>query len=137
MKSPSFFKPLDFAAIGIALTITLVSAVSLYAHRGAQTRISIAGDEATWTFPQDAAELVTVAGPLGDTVVELRDGTARVRSSPCTNQTCVAAGAIQAHGQWIACLPNKVLIAIGTSGAEKERVLTQDEPGGDIDGAVW
>lgn len=134
MQGPWFFKPLDFGAIGLALSITLLTTIYLYARRGTETRILIAGEGEQWIFPQNAEELVTVPGPLGDTVVKLEDGKAWVLSSPCINQTCVAAGAIRVHGQWIACLPNKVLVSIGTSGTEG----AGDEPGnGGLDGAAW
>ncbi|MDR2392544.1 MAG: NusG domain II-containing protein [Treponema sp.] len=130
MKKSSFFKPLDFGALGLALSITLVITVALYARRGTASRILIAGEGGGhWIFPQDATELVTVPGPLGDTVVQLEDGRARILSSPCTNQTCVAAGVIQGHGQWIACLPNQVLVSI-------EKI--EEKPGdGGLDGAAW
>ncbi|MDR3115727.1 MAG: NusG domain II-containing protein [Treponema sp.] len=134
MKGPRFFKPLDFGAIGLALGITIVATVYLYARRGTETRILIAGEGKQWIFPQDAGELVTVPGPLGDTVVKLEDGKAWVLSSPCTNQTCVGAGAIRAHGQWIACLPNKVLVSIGKSGTEG---ATDGPQGEGLDGAAW
>ncbi|MDR1029664.1 MAG: NusG domain II-containing protein [Treponema sp.] len=128
------FKPLDFGALGLAMSITVVVTVMLYAQRGTETRILITGEGDQWIFPQDAAELVIVPGPLGDTLVSVQDGKARVLSSPCTNQTCVAAGAIQAHGQWLACLPNHVLVSIGTSRPEG----AADEPGDrGLDGAAW
>jgi hypothetical protein len=134
MKEPWFFKPLDFGAIGLALSITLLTAAYLYARRGAETRILIAGEGEQWIFPQDAEELVTVPGPLGDTVVQLEHGKVRVISSPCMNQTCVAAGAIQTHGQWIACLPNQVLVSIEKSGTEGAADASSR---GALDGAAW
>jgi hypothetical protein len=134
MKDPWFFKPLDFGAIGLALSITLVTTVYLYALRGAEPKIFIAGEGEQWIFPQDAEELVTVPGPLGDTVVKLEDGKAWVLSSPCMNQTCVAAGTIRGHGQWIACLPNKVLVSIGTSSTNGAADASMD---GGLDGAAW
>ena len=134
MKDPWFFKPLDFGAIGLALSITLLTTVYLYARRGAEPRILIAGEGQQWIFPKEAEELVTVPGPLGDTVVQLEDGKARILSSPCTNQTCVEAGAIRGHGQWTACLPNKVLVSIGTSGTGGTADESRD---GGIDGAAW
>ncbi|MHB9292281.1 hypothetical protein Holit_01377 [Hollandina sp. SP2] len=134
MKDPWFFKPLDFGAIGLALGITLLATVYLYARGGAETRILITGEREQWIFPQDAEELVTIPGPLGDTVVQLEHGKARMLASPCMNQTCVAAGAIQTHGQWIACLPNKVLVSIERSGTEGAADASSDEA---LDGAAW
>ncbi|MDR2797516.1 MAG: hypothetical protein LBB80_04165, partial [Treponema sp.] len=78
MKKLWFFKPLDFGAIGLALSITLLTTIYLYARRGTETSIFIAGEGEQWIFPQNAEELVTVPGPLGDTVVKLEDGKAWV-----------------------------------------------------------
>ncbi|MDR3334732.1 MAG: NusG domain II-containing protein [Treponema sp.] len=125
-------RPLDYVAIGLALSVTILSAVLVYAGTGAYDRVIIKGAGEHWVFPQGAAELIRVAGPLGDTVVELRDHTVRILASPCVNQTCVAAGAIHSHGQWIACLPNQVLVSIqrGTNSGPTPQ-------GTELDGAAW
>jgi len=44
--------------------------------------------------------------------VEIRGGTVRVIDSPCPDKICIAAGAISRTGQFIACLPNRVSIAL-------------------------
>jgi hypothetical protein len=63
-------------------------------------------------YPLGADRTVTVSGPLGDTVVEIRGGQARVLSSPCAEKICVRSGAIARPGQWIACLPNRVFLDV-------------------------
>jgi hypothetical protein len=74
--------------------------------------VLIRGQDSQWYFPVDAEETVVVKGPLGDTVIKIEDKRARVESSPCANKTCITTGAVSAHGQWAACLPNKVLLLI-------------------------
>jgi hypothetical protein len=118
----------DYGALFLAAAVTVFTAVVVYTGGDAKSEVRIKGPDGSWVFPQDAAELVRVPGPLGDTVVELRDGRARVLSSPCGNQLCVSAGAIHAHGQWIACLPNQVLVSV-----EKKTTLGEEE----LDGAAW
>ncbi|MDR1950327.1 MAG: NusG domain II-containing protein [Spirochaetaceae bacterium] len=107
-----FLKPLDWVVVFLALVLTVFSGVSAYRTPKSATRVLIRGSGGTWVYPQNAEETVAVSGPLGDTVVELRQGRARVLSSPCGNKTCIAAGHIRARGQWIACLPNKVFVLI-------------------------
>jgi hypothetical protein len=119
-------KPFDFGIIIPAFGIILGSIVFVYSDPGGRSAVSVKAEGGVWLFSRDSAETLTVAGPLGDTVVEIRNGEARVLSSPCTNQTCVAAGTIHAQGQWIACLPNRVLVSIGgekdaADGAGKSR----------------
>lgn len=131
MKGCKVFKPLDFGIIGLAAGVTVLSAVFAYAGTGSPLRVRIKGTGETWLFSlfsQDKQEMISVPGPLGATVVEVREGKARVLASPCGNQTCVAAGAIGSHGQWIACLPNKVLVSIEGKGEAPEE---------DFDAAVW
>jgi hypothetical protein len=105
------------AALGMALV--LFFSVRVYSPGGSPARLVVEGDGRRWEFPLDAVETLKVAGPLGDTVVELGGRRARVISSPCANQLCTAAGAIRRHGQWIACLPNKVMVRV-EAGGEKE-----------------
>ena len=49
------------------------------------------------------------------------NGKAAIVASPCSGQTCVAAGALHKNGQWTACLPNRVFILI--EGAEGEDAI--------------
>jgi hypothetical protein len=111
------------AALGIALV--LFFSVRVYSPGGAAARIVVEGDGRRWEFPLDAVETIKIAGPLGDTVVELGGMGARVVSSPCANQICTAAGAIRRHGQWVACLPNRVMIRVEAGGE------------GELDAASW
>jgi hypothetical protein len=120
-------KPFDFVSFLAALIVIFLAFIPIYSNAGGQSAVKLKGESGTWVFPQDAEETLTVPGPLGDTVVEIRDRRARVLSSPCQNQTCVAAGAIHSHGQWIACLPNRVLVSV-ESGAGEDA---------EVDAAAW
>ena len=55
---------------------------------------------------------IAAPGPLGKTLVEIRDGQAHVVASPCANKLCVNAGSIALTGHIIACIPNKVVVRI-------------------------
>ncbi|MDR3337149.1 MAG: NusG domain II-containing protein [Treponema sp.] len=115
----SFFKPLDFGVIGLALALIFICAFAVYSGPRFNEQAVIEGSGRTWIFPLDAGERVAVQGPLGDTVVEIRGGEAWVLSSPCTNQTCVSSGRIHGAGSWVACLPNNVFVYIeGNASAE-------------------
>jgi hypothetical protein len=127
MKGPFFIKPMDFFAILLSLALILCSALGIYAGPDSRPQVRIRSAGQTWFFPLASEETLAVPGPLGDTVIEISRGGTRVVSSPCANQTCVAAGHIRRRGQWTACLPNKVLVVIegGEDGAES------------IDAAAW
>jgi hypothetical protein len=113
----------------LGLGIVIFSAAVVYGSSGGTPQVILESDGRRWEFPLDAAETIAVSGPLGDTVIEVRGNQARITASPCTGQNCVAAGAIQHHGQWIACLPNRVMVSIQAGEPPGE--------GPEIDAAVW
>ena len=59
--------------------------------------------------------LIRVPGPLGETVVEIRNGQVRIQSDPSPRQLCVRQGWL-APGDTAICLPNRVSIERGHSG---------------------
>ena len=120
------FKPLDFLITVPALGAVVVSFFLAYSGPVGSGSVCLKSENGEWFFPLDAAETVKVSGPLGETVVEISGGGARISSSPCLNKTCVASGAVRSPGQWAACLPNRVMLYIGEGKNEN-----------DVDAASW
>jgi len=63
-------------------------------------------------LPLDTSRRIEVHGPLGDSVVEIKNGRVRFVSSPCRGQQCVHTGWLAHAGELAACLPNGVLVSI-------------------------
>ncbi|MBK8162025.1 MAG: NusG domain II-containing protein [Gammaproteobacteria bacterium] len=83
-------------------------------HRGGageEVRIVGIGGEETIASLREDREL-RVQGPLGTSVIEIRDGKARFVSSPCHGQHCVHAGWLHLGGEFTACLPNRISLAV-------------------------
>lgn len=57
---------------------------------------------------------VSVSGPLGVTVVEIKGGRVRIKSDPGPRQICVKQGWL-GPGQVAICLPNRVSVERGAS----------------------
>ena len=109
---------LDYAAI--AVSIAAVAVFSLYAYSGnAGLELIIESSGNTWIYPLEETRTVRIRGPLGETIIEIGGGKAAVADSPCPDKLCVNAGPVSAPGQWVACLPNAVMIRIGGGDAEK------------------
>jgi len=103
---------LDLVIIALAIAFTGFSAFSVYIKPRDTTQVLIQGTSQKWIFPLDAEEAIAVRGPLGHTVIRIHNGKAWVESSPCDNKICVTAGHLNRHGEFAACLPNKVLLMI-------------------------
>ena len=122
----------DILIILAVISITFFSGYNAYIKPQGQPQVLIRGQGSEWLFPIEASEIIIVSGPLGDTTVRIDENHAWIESSPCENQTCVAAGLLTRHGQWTACLPNNVVLMIqGSVSGEVSR------EGGDVDAVVW
>ena len=117
---PGGVRPLDLVIIALVIGLTVFSGFAIYGNRGKSARLVIEGPSGRWLYPLDRDVTVPITGPLGDTVVEIKGGKARIARSPCPNQTCVAAPAIDRPGEWNACLPNEVIIRVENDGGEKD-----------------
>jgi hypothetical protein len=76
---------------------------------GAVVRITSADTVRAVAVP-DRGRVIKVAGPLGETLVELKDGRVRITESPCPHRFCIRTGAIDRPGAPIVCVPNGVLV---------------------------
>jgi hypothetical protein len=55
---------------------------------------------------------ISLIGKEGESIIEIKEGRARFKSSPCKNQYCVQQGWIHLSGQIQNCIPNEVSIEI-------------------------
>lgn len=77
---------------------------------GRTVQIEVNGRPA-YVLPLDKDRAVTVEGPLGKTLIEIKDRRVRVTESPCHNKLCIQQGWVRSGT--IICLPNRVVITVG------------------------
>lgn len=88
--------------------------------KGRTVRIEVNG-RPVYILPADKEKVVSVEGPEGKTVVEIRDHRVRVTESPCQNKLCIKQGWVKSGA--IVCLPNRVVITIGGQGNEPDKAV--------------
>ncbi len=105
----SGLKPADVAIIVASALAFFLSAMAIYSGPAPASLVVSSGDN-EWIYPLAAERTIEVQGPIGITLISIKDGQARIIASPCTNQTCVASAAVSHKGDWSACLPNGIFI---------------------------
>lgn len=105
-------KPLDYVTLLFAAALVVAISTAVYGGADGRATVLITAPDAEYLFASSVEETIAVSGPIGQTVVEIADGGARVISSPCDNQICVLTGHVERAGRWIACLPNRVFVSI-------------------------
>ena len=107
------FKKLDVLVLFITILVIGIFSAVAYQQNSQKKQIVVTspGKQYVYTLDEEPATY-HIPGLAGDTVIVVKRGTVRVVSSPCPLKTCIAKGAISHAGDWLACLPNGVLIQI-------------------------
>ena len=106
------FRVLDYPVLILAAALVAASVSWSAAGRGGGGMVEIEASGRKYLMPLSADGRMVVEGPVGKTVVEVRDGVAAVTDSDCRDKVCVAMGGISEPSGWIACLPNRVFVRI-------------------------
>jgi hypothetical protein len=112
----------DWLALAVSLGASAAFFLPAYGVRDAQARVFIEAPDGLQVYPLNAREALSVAGPLGETRVVIKDGAAYVADSPCRDKLCLAMGKISRRGGWIACLPNRVFVRLDAAPPGEEEV---------------
>ncbi len=105
-------RPLDYAAVVLALALIFYVTLTVYSDSSGASHVQVRADGGEWLYPLEGSRTLEFEGPLGITVVEISDGSARIIDSPCSEKICINAGALDSSGDWTACLPNRIFIRI-------------------------
>lgn len=96
--------------------LSLVTALSFYVVKsvfpeGAEASIRIEGKNiGRYKLKED--RLLKLRGPLGSTVIEIKNGKIRVIKAPCRDKICMKQGWISRSGDTLICLPNRMMVFI-------------------------
>lgn len=60
----------------------------------------------------DVDQRLNIEGPLGTSVIEIHQGKVRFVDSPCRGKQCIHSGWLQKTGDFAACLPNRISVAV-------------------------
>ncbi len=69
-------------------------------------------DAETRAYPLAPNRTLQINGRLGVSEIEIKDGSARFASSPCSGQHCVLSGWHSLSGSGMACLPNRISMTL-------------------------
>ena len=63
-------------------------------------------------FPLKQDKVITVKGEIGNLTIMIKDKKVKVIHSSCSNKICIKTGWISSSGEFIACVPNHILIKL-------------------------
>jgi len=116
----SLFKPGDWLTVGVGSLLTLLAFISLWSGGRAERAVVRVEGKVVAEFPLDAPRRFTAHGPLGDTVIEIAPGRARILADPGPRQYCVQQGWLTRPNAIAICAPNHVSLTLTGSQASHD-----------------
>ena len=102
----------DWATVLIAAVVVAISFPLLWSGDKAERAVVRLDGRVVAEFPLAAARRYTVKGPLGETLIEIAPGRARVLSDPGPRQYCVQQGWLTRPNAIAICAPNHVSLSL-------------------------
>ena len=109
----------DIFIIIIAVSAIAFLSFSLFNNPVNNRNCHILAPEKEYLYPLNSDLSIEINGPLGTSHIQITNNHVHMSSSPCPLKICVKKGEISEVGEWIACLPNKILIIIKGKKDEK------------------
>ena len=106
------FKILDYIALLLSFVITIYVTRWALVRKNLDPLLKITAPNGTWILDLNKNQNFDVTGPLGVSQIVVEDKTVSIKTAACPNQLCVRSGKISHSGQWIACLPNRIFVAL-------------------------
>ena len=118
----------DFIAVILLLTAAFAwFALGFNPYQvGSIAVVEVSGEEVA-RIKLNREDYISLRGALGPVLIGVDDTGIRILDSRCPHKLCVKMGAINRAGQWIACVPNKLVIRI-----EGDSDVDAITPGGSI-----
>lgn len=115
MKGEGFLRsirPGDWAVVAGAAFAVAASFPVLWSGGAAERAVVRSAGRVVAELPLGRDRTLAVAGPLGESVVRVQGGRARVESDPGPRQYCVRQGWLDRAGDTALCLPNQVSVEL-------------------------
>ncbi|HUV98779.1 MAG TPA: NusG domain II-containing protein [Gallionella sp.] len=108
-------KPGDWLTLLLGGTFVVALTLKLWSGDLADKAIIRSGGKIFREVSLSRNQKIEVPGPLGVTIVSIRDRKARVASDPSPRQYCVRQGWLKQAGEIAICLPNQVSVELAGS----------------------
>jgi len=109
-------RPGDWLTLALAALLVGASFPFLWSSERADRAVVRSAGRVVAELPLSRDQSMRVAGPLGESVIAVRQGRARVESDPSPRQYCVRQGWLERAGDMAICLPNQVSLELAGRG---------------------
>lgn len=107
-----FLKPADILFGAISVVLITVSFLMLSDIGGSEARAVIKVKDSEYVYPLDQNRDIVLEGVLGEAHLTVKDNHIQFVNSPCRDKICIHMGEAAVQGDYLACLPNRVIVTV-------------------------
>ena len=112
MRFPDLVRPGDWLTLLLGALLTAWLATQSWPGATPQKVVIRSGGQLFAEARLDQPRHIRVPGPLGESIVEIQAGRARVAADPSPRQLCVKHGWLERAGDIALCLPNQLSVEL-------------------------
>lgn len=116
----ALLRPGDWGLVFLGIGVVGISFPLLWAGGKAERAVVRLDGKVVAEFPLTAPRRFAVTGPLGETLIEVAPGRARVLSDPGPRQYCVQQGWLTRPSAIAICAPNHVSLSLSGKDASHD-----------------
>lgn len=111
-KALQHIKPGDWLTLLLGCVCVALLTIKLWSGELADKALIRSGGKLFREVPLSRDQNIEVPGPLGISVIAIKNRKARIQSDPSPRQYCVRQGWLQQAGEIALCLPNQVSVEL-------------------------
>ena len=112
--NPKFAKPLigDWLIMAASLVAVIVMFQIFWSFAPASQLKIRQSDKIIGSYDLNQTRELKITGPMGESLISIKQGKVRFKQAPCNNQYCVHQGWLSHAGQVAICLPNQISLQL-------------------------
>lgn len=107
-----FLKPADILFGAVSVILIAVSLLMLSDRGGTEAKAVIKVKDSEYIYPLDKEREIVLTGMLGEAHLTIKDNHIQFVNSPCRDKICIHMGKAASDGDFLACLPNRIIVTV-------------------------
>ena len=106
------FKPADFIFFAISVILIVLSLIALSGNSAGPAVAVIKVKDTEYIYPLNQPRELEFEGVLDKAHLVIHDGCIEFVESPCRDKICIHMGQARKDGDFLACLPNRIIVTV-------------------------
>ena len=115
------FKPADFLFVAISVILIALSLIALSGNGEGTPKAVIKVNDVEYIYPLNQPRELEFEGVIDKAHLVIHDGCIEFVESPCRDKICIHMGQARKDGDFLACLPNRIIVTVEGGKSDTDR----------------